>query len=120
MEPKAALDELTELSSQIEAAAILDDEAGVAASTFADSTRAERFADVVRKLLHAAEEVAGRAPARLRAATSGGSVFVVREGGRTIAATTGRSPTVGLVLYDLRTCLRSLEGDVVEEARAAG
>jgi len=27
----------------------------------------------------------------------------------TLAATTGPSPTGGLVLYDLRTCLRALE-----------
>ena len=35
-------------------------------------------------------------------------MFVVRDGGRTIAATTGPAPTAGLVLYDLRTCLRQL------------
>ena len=33
-----------------------------------------------------------------------GALFVVREGGRTVAATTGPSPTSGLVVYDLRTC----------------
>ena len=38
-----------------------------------------------------------------------GAVFVVSEGGRTIAATTGPEPTTGLVVYDLRTCLQSIE-----------
>ena len=40
---------------------------------------------------------------------SSGSVFVVRDGGRLIAATTTPEPTVGLVFYDLKTCLRSID-----------
>jgi len=117
VDPKAALDELMELSSQVQAAAVLSAE-GVLASTFPDEGRAERFAAAVRRLLGAAEEVAGRgSPSRLRAATSSGGLFVVREGGHTIAATTGTSPTVGLLLYDLRSCLRALAEP--EEARAA-
>jgi hypothetical protein len=38
-----------------------------------------------------------------------GSVFVVRDGDRLIAATTTPEPTVGLVFYDLKTCLRSID-----------
>jgi hypothetical protein len=41
-------------------------------------------------------------------------VFVVRDGSRRIAATTGPSPTVGLVFYDLKSCLRGTD----EEAPA--
>jgi len=36
-----------------------------------------------------------------------GSVFVVRDDGRLIAATTTPEPTVGLVFYDLKSCLRA-------------
>ena len=36
-------------------------------------------------------------------------VFVVRDGDRVAAATTVPEPTAGLVLYDLRTCLRRIE-----------
>jgi hypothetical protein len=36
-------------------------------------------------------------------------VFVVRDGDRLIAATTTPEPTVGLVFYDLKTCLRSID-----------
>jgi len=43
---------------------------------------------------------------QLEASTQEGSVFVVRDGSRRIAATTGPSPTVGLVFYDLKSCLR--------------
>ncbi len=46
--------------------------------------------------------------AQLEAATLDGSVFVVRDGQRLIAATTTPEPTVGLVFYDLKTCLRSI------------
>jgi hypothetical protein len=41
-----------------------------------------------------------------------GSVFVVRDGGRTIVATTTPEPTVGLVFYDLKTCLRAIDADL--------
>ena len=46
---------------------------------------------------------------QLEAATAEGSVFVVRDGGRTIVATTRPEPTVGLVFYDLKTALRSID-----------
>ena len=46
---------------------------------------------------------------QLEAATVSGSVFVVRDAERTIAATTTPEPTVGLVFYDLKTCLRSID-----------
>ena len=42
---------------------------------------------------------------QLEASTAEGSVFVVRDGARRIAATTGPAPTVGLVFYDLKSCL---------------
>ena len=48
--------------------------------------------------------------AQLEAATLEGSVFVVRDGERMIAATTTPEPTVGLVFYDLKTSLRSVDG----------
>ena len=43
---------------------------------------------------------------QLEAATGEGSVFVVRDGDRLIAAATGPEPTGGLVFYDLKSCLR--------------
>jgi hypothetical protein len=41
-------------------------------------------------------------------ATPAGSVFVVRDGRRTIAATTRPEPAAGLVFYDLKTSLRGI------------
>ena len=48
---------------------------------------------------------------QLEAATVDGSVFVVRQGARRIVATTSPEPTVGLVFYDLKSCLRGVEDD---------
>ena len=48
---------------------------------------------------------------QLEAATPDGSVFVVCDQDRTIAAATTAEPTVGLVLYDLKSCLRALDAD---------
>jgi hypothetical protein len=38
-----------------------------------------------------------------------GGLFVLREGGRTIAATTDPDAIGGIVVYDLRTCLQGID-----------
>jgi len=45
------------------------------------------------------------------ASTSTGSLFVVRDGERLVAATTGPEPTVGLVFYDLKAALRTADAE---------
>ncbi len=55
-------------------------------------------------------EIGGNA-ARLQAALAGGSVFVVRAGKRALVAAATADPTVGLVLYDMKSCLRTLDED---------
>ncbi len=113
MDAQQALADLTEISSQIRAAVVFDEQAKVAASTLADDARAEAFARAAADLLAAAEAVqrSSDAPelAQLEAATAEGSVFVVRDEKVSIAATTAREPTVGLVFYDLKSCLRELD-----------
>jgi predicted regulator of Ras-like GTPase activity (Roadblock/LC7/MglB family) len=106
MDAAQALAELTEISSQIESAVILDAESKPAASTFADPDRAGRVAAAARELLDAAEREGRQGLVQLQAATAEASVFVVRDGDRAIAAVTGPDPTVGLVFYDLKTTLR--------------
>ena len=56
--------------------------------------------------------------ARIEVALESSSVFVVREGSRTIVATTGSDPTSGLVVYDLRTALRRLDEKPPPKRRA--
>ena len=117
MDAAQALADLTEISSQVVHVAIVDGEGTVLATTIADAGRAERFVKGVTTLLEEADGLRqGRGLpglSQLEAATLEGSVFVVRresdDGPRIIAATTRPDPTVGLVFYDLKHCLRSIE-----------
>jgi hypothetical protein len=99
-----ALADLTEISSQVEAAALFDEKGNVPASTLDDPAP---FVRAVQDLIAAAGEARRGSLSQLEAATSTGSVFVVREGSSYIAATTGPEPTVALVFYDLKTALRA-------------
>ena len=114
MDAQQALFDLTEISSQIRAAVLLDADGSLAASTL-EGERASEMAHAARELLAAAERTRpGLGPGtlcQLEVATLDGSVFVIRDRDRVIAATTGPEPTVGLVFYDLKSCLRnSVEG----------
>jgi predicted regulator of Ras-like GTPase activity (Roadblock/LC7/MglB family) len=113
MDAAQALADLTEISSQIEAAVLFDEGGEIAASTLADEERSRELARSAAELLQAAEGVqaGGDSLTQLEAATLEGSVFVVREGARRIVATTGPNPTVGLVFYDLKSALRGIGED---------
>ena len=106
MDAAQALADLTEISSQIEAAVLAEASGAVVASTFSDRGRGEEVARAAAELLEAAERAGRAGLVQLEAATREGSVFVVRDGGHLVAAVTGPRPTVGLVFYDLKTCLR--------------
>ena len=106
-EAARALADLTEISAQIQAAVVFDREGTVLASTL-DDERAGRFAGAALELFRAADAQRAEELVQLDAALQGGSVFVVRDAERLIAATTTPEPTVGLVFYDLKSCLRSL------------
>jgi predicted regulator of Ras-like GTPase activity (Roadblock/LC7/MglB family) len=110
--PAQALADLTEISTQVEVAVVFDREGTVLGST-ADDERAGRLASSALELVRAAEEAATRTDAaqelvQLDVALGDGSVFIVSDGDRLIAATTAPEPTVGLVFYDLKSCLRGL------------
>jgi hypothetical protein len=108
MDAAQALADLTEISSQIEAAVLFDEGGEVEGSTLADEGAAKALARAGAGLLERAVAFRRESAAvtQLEASTADGSVFVVRDGGRGIAATTGPGPTVGLVFYDLKSCLR--------------
>ncbi len=118
MDAAQALADLTEISSQIEAAVLFDDAGGVIGSTVANDAAAAQVARSAARLLDEASSSRSGdvAVTQLEASTHDGSVFVVRDGARRIAATTGPSPTVGLVFYDLKSALRGLG---TEESAAA-
>src|SRR5919198_6515545 len=112
MDAAQALADLTEISSQIESAALFGEDGAVGASTFVDEERAQAFVRAARELLDAAGGLRSSAsPNQVEVATAEGSIFVVRGDGRLIAATTTAEPTVGLVFYDLKSCLRAAAAD---------
>jgi predicted regulator of Ras-like GTPase activity (Roadblock/LC7/MglB family) len=117
MDATQAIADLTEISPQVNDVVVIAADGGLIGSNLPTEEAGRRLADGARRLLDAAE---GLRPgvAQLEAATTSGSVFVVREGERLIAATTTAEPTVGLVFYDLKTCLRSIEGLPPESAKA--
>ena len=104
-----ALAELADISSQVREAVLFDGDGKVLASTL-PAERAEGFAAAAKLLWEQAEVVRDQDAAKLtqlEAATHDGSVFVVREAERSLAAVTSPEPTAGLVFYDLRSALRS-------------
>jgi predicted regulator of Ras-like GTPase activity (Roadblock/LC7/MglB family) len=107
-----ALDDLKQISVQVTAAAIGDSGGALEACTLADGTAGERLVRLGSELWEAAEQARrdlGRDElSQVEIATPDGSVFVVRDAARTIVATTTVDPIVGLVFYDLRTCLRTV------------
>ena len=111
MDAAQALADLTEISSQVEAAVVFDASGSVEGSTLAGDGRADELARRARALLDAAGTVRRDSPPlrQLAALTPAGGAFLVRRGERLIAATTQPSPTVPLVFYDLHTCLENLE-----------
>lgn len=118
MDVAQALAELTELSSQVERAVVLDSDGAVLGSTLPDDGATEKLATAARGLVAAAANLHSGASevTRVEVELSGGAVFVLRENSRTIAAVTGPRPTAGLVAYDLRTCLHAL-GDAPKPKR---
>lgn len=109
MDAAQALADLTEISSQVEAAVLFDESGAVAGSTL-DEDAAAGLARAAGELLERAASMgAAGGVTQLEASTPTGCVFVVRDGARRIAATTGPEPTTGLVFYDLKSCLRGSE-----------
>lgn len=112
MDAAGALADLTEISSQVEAAVVVGSGGDVLGATPADEDAARRLADAAGALLEAAAETpagAGRELTQLEVALPEASLFVVRDAERAIVATTSAEPPSALVLYDLRACLRALE-----------
>ncbi len=88
------------LSSEIRRAAIVDEAGAVVGATA--GADGEGLAQAAAELLAAAP--AGVTYVEVGLAT--GSVFAVRDGGRSAVATTSPEPASALVLHDLRTLLR--------------
>src|SRR5437588_12297696 len=116
MDAIQAIADLEEISPQVRDVVVIGADGEPAGSNLTEEAAAARLSDGAKQLVEAAEALRPGV-AQLEAATLTGSVFVVRDGERMIAATTTPEPTVGLVFYDLKTCLRSIEQPKPKPAR---
>ena len=117
MDAAQALAELMELSSQITAAVALDADGSVLAAS-SDASGAALTASTLEVVSAAADLGSGGDVTRVEVELDEGALFVVREGDRTVAATTGPKPTSGLVVYDLRTCAQAIATAAPKRKRA--
>jgi predicted regulator of Ras-like GTPase activity (Roadblock/LC7/MglB family) len=103
-----ALADLREISTQIVAAVLFRADGAVEGSTLADEREAQALATAAGRLLDRAGALRGGEAqvTQVEAALADGAIFVVGDGARRIAAATVANPTVGLVFYDLKSCLR--------------
>lgn len=109
-----------ELSSQIEVAAVLDSDGAVVASSPEGDEPAGSLATAALELTGAASDLGpGQEVSRVEVELEEGALFVVREGAHTIVARTGPEPTAGLVVYDLRTSLRSIDEPAPKRRRSS-
>jgi predicted regulator of Ras-like GTPase activity (Roadblock/LC7/MglB family) len=111
VDAEQALAELMELSSQVERAVVLRADGSVLASSPSDSAARDALARSALDLVAAAFELRSTPDevTRVEVELAEGGVFVLRDGGRTIAAVTRPGATPGLVVYDLRTCLQAID-----------
>ncbi|MHB0866655.1 MAG: roadblock/LC7 domain-containing protein [Thermoleophilia bacterium] len=121
--PKEALDELLQMSSSVRHAILARGDSEVLASTMAGETGAASMLSQTRAMIDAARMSAdemGRTPlTQIFVEAKSGCVFIaLGEKDTWLAATTGIDPTVGLVLYDVNTALRTaLEGESAEGSK---
>ena len=118
MDVSRALAELTKLSAEIERAVVVDASGEPLGSTHDDDAGARQLAEAAGRALTAAAELHSDDVTRVEVELAGGGFFVLRDRGRTIAATTGPGATAGLVVYDLRTCLQQIDQPKPKRSRA--
>ncbi|MHB1361309.1 MAG: roadblock/LC7 domain-containing protein [Thermoleophilia bacterium] len=117
---KEAIQELLEMSPSIRHAVLVRGENEVLASTFANSQSEAVMMEMARRMLEegrmSAKEMDRPQLTQLFIEANTGCVFIVAgEKDTWLAVSTGSDPTVGLVLYDVNTALRTaLEGEADE------
>lgn len=114
---KEALNELLEMSSSIHNAILARGDSEVLASTFptpeSEKGMLAASRDIINEAAAAAEEMGKPSLTQLFIETRSGCMFLAMGAKDTwLAAVTGSDPTIGLVLYDINTVLRTaLEGE---------
>lgn len=113
---RQALSDLLDVSPQVECAIVTERNGDPIATIRRGGIDGTSIADglglLVRRVVEQADRgrtELGREPVtQCEVSVGTGSVFVVRDAHRMVAAVTEAEPTVGLVFYDLKTALRSV------------
>lgn len=106
-----ALSRLAELAVDLRAAAIIDADGSVLATTGPGDDWAEQS----HLLIGAARDAVGGVAERVHVGTTEGEVFAVPEHGRWCIAITERFTLASLVIFDLRVILREMAHELGEE-----
>ena len=111
-EVQAAFEEMMDISTDIDRAVVFSEE-GVLASNLGEEELEKKAMGQALELVRLSEaralEMGSQPFTQLAVDTGSGYVFVSRELGKeglTVMATGKKGSRVGLVLYDLKTCLR--------------
>lgn len=117
-----ALEDLLEVSPQVEAAVITSQDGAVIAYLPSMPEHAVKlFTQSTQNIITAADQSRsdlGREPVvQIEIATAEGHIFIVSDKNHTISAVTAPDPTVGLVFYDLKTVLRTIKNIVSIEQK---
>jgi hypothetical protein len=107
----AAAERLCRLSQDVRAAVVLDVRGELVGASDGDEDRAAALADTARDLVAAVDAAAEESPAQVEAHVEGGSVYLIRRAGFTLAAVTRRAALPSLVLYDGRAVLDGFDGN---------
>lgn len=113
VEAQALLDDLLEVSGQVEAAAIVTRGGEVVASTVAGGD-SDVFGASVHSLAASASSVSSPTDEELvqfQVTLADTCVFVAQDAQHVIGCVTVPHPTAGLVFYDLKSTLRRLAGE---------
>jgi predicted regulator of Ras-like GTPase activity (Roadblock/LC7/MglB family) len=114
-----ALEDLVEISPQIEAAAVVTGDGSLAGSVGVPDGGAEALPRAARELLDraAAFRSDGVRVTQIHAALGSGEVFAVNGAdGRAIVAVTSERTAPGLVFYDLKRCLAAIDTEQADGA----
>ena len=109
--PQAAAERLCRLSEDARAAVVLDASGQLAGASDGSSEQAAALGEAARALVEAVDAAAGGPPEQVEAHVDGGSVYVVRHGGYTLAAVAPRTALSSLMFYDARAVLDGFEGE---------
>ena len=112
--PERAAERLRELSADVRTAVLLDAAGSLASATEAERGRAEKLADLARRLFEEVDRATRdwdtEPPQQVEVQVTGGAVFASRTPRWTLAAVAKRGALSSLMLFDLHAVLEELEG----------